>query len=112
MADETPITITPEFIADPDNRDALRDRARNTANVNPAPTTKVPVKSQAIDGPTATREAKALADAEQATVDPLPAPATPPDVAQTADSQQASTAQTADADATETDTARKTTRSK
>lgn len=45
--------ITPEFIADPANEAALRARAKNTANQNAVPTTKLPVKAEAIAGATA-----------------------------------------------------------
>ena len=64
--------ITPENINDPEIKAEMRARARNTANVNPSPTTAVPVKSQAVAGPTETAEAKQLLDADAAVVDPSP----------------------------------------
>lgn len=79
--------IDPGFIADPENREALRERARNTSNVNPVSTTKLPVKSQAVDGPTADPRVQELHEADQAVVDPAPGPGTGVDVAETADSK-------------------------
>jgi hypothetical protein len=96
--------ITPEFVADPENREGLRARARNTANVNPEPTTLVPIKSDAVSGPAASRDAKALADAGAAVVDPSPelnatasepGDAVSPGDAETATSDAAKTARTA-----------------
>lgn len=90
MAKETPRDIDPFYISDPENAEHLRERARNTSNVNPHPTTVLPVKSQAVEGPTASPGVQALADAEQAVVNPQPTPGGVPPSAETPDDKKSS----------------------
>lgn len=62
--------ITPDFVANPANADALNARARNTANVNEAPTTKLPVKTEATAGATSETVVAGRVTAGTAVVDP------------------------------------------
>jgi hypothetical protein len=58
--------ITPQTLADPAQREALEQRAANTANWSPVPGTPLPVKSQAADDPAIAE----LVAADQAVIDP------------------------------------------